>query len=820
MFLLRFTIAICLTTYTLILPGIVLADQTDWMFPSLIENGTNDYNNLEYGLIRDGNITTCLLKKCALLTKGYASFDIPINSTITKLYIRYHLYGSNATIIMGDFGVNVRCSQSPSLLMSFNPGGNFGNVEDHIIEVNNANKCGNWFTPDKMNKGNNWQPNDSISIGLTSVNSNGFFGVDDISVKAEYVLLSETPTPSPSPTPAISPTPSPFLELPWDYESSGKGFVQQAFNPESWFDHKYPLQNYDYIKKALMFDGIERGVNYRGHSGYDYASRNGVEYQTPVLAAAPGMASFKSESQSGGLGNLIKIDHGNSYQTWYGHLDGDNHIFATLSADLRTKTRLFVEKKQHIGDTGYSGNVYPKNQYGSHIHFSVFKDSNMNNNFDDDYPFGLVDPLGWKPDSIFAVKSDPWTEWPGADAERHGSESYNLFTKRLAPTEKTVKHDEEEIIVSDKVTLTIPKNSFLVNANVKIDNGVFESVDDTLASIVPSLILTARSLVGDIIEIFFEPIQISYDYSEADLTNINQNSVRLYTFDEQSNIWEPLNIISHDLDNRIITSETTHFSRFALMGELKDKTAPKTEVIINGKRQESQWYRSSISVELQGKDNEDGTGVDSTLYSVDGTEWSYYFSPLEFEKEGEYEIFYQSRDRADNVEEQKSFKFYIDKTPPEAEISYQLDAFDIKVTGNDDSGSASAKADTAQPLRPKYIITDQAGNTTVLSASKVKIGKQVALGINSLKYNDDFIQIDPNVFFTLAITDRNNKIKQLDQYYSSKNEIKVFTLYTSTSNTTKIYSKKTGDSTFTREDKPGITLLKLLTNKGALKYSY
>lgn len=608
--------------------------------------------------------------------------------------------------------------------------------------------------------------------------------------------------------------PLPFLDLPWDYKVSGKGFIQQAFNPESWFDHEYPLQDVGCcVQNALMYDGIERKVAYRSHSGYDYARRNGIDYQTSVLAAAEGTATFIPETISEGYGNLIKIDHGNGYQTWYGHLDPLNNIFATGAAELH------VNKGDKIGEVGFTGNIFPKNKYGAHIHFSVFKDINSKNKFNDDYPYGLVDPLGWKPSLKYAAKIDPWTLYTNNVSS--GAASFNLFIERTPPVRQFIKKEDGGIIVEDKTTISIPQETFPVDVVVELDKGPFESdMTSDLISLVPSVILTAKSLLGDLIEIFSLPVQISYNYSEADLTNIDQESIKLFRFNSDTGKWEPLTMVSHDQASKIITAETKHFSRFALMGKTKDTLAPTTEIVIQGEMGKDSWYHSAISAELKAKDNEGGLGVKDTIYTLNGTNWFDYTEPLTIEDEGKYTITYQSRDNANNIEDQKSLTFHIDRKAPEAQIVYDLSKYDIVVTGKDTAGETSIIVDKSSQLHPKYTISDQAGNTLMLNTDKIKVGKQITFNIKTLRYNTGpVIQLDKNMYFTSVLTDKKNTVKQLDQFYSLKGDKKIFTNYSDDAKATKIYTKNSGGK-FIRENKQGIALLQLYTQNGALKYRY
>jgi murein DD-endopeptidase MepM/ murein hydrolase activator NlpD len=93
------------------------------------------------------------------------------------------------------------------------------------------------------------------------------------------------------------------------------------------------------------------------HEGLDIANSR----WTPIFATADGMVTTASESSS--FGNLVVLDHGNGYQTKYGHL-----------------TKIMVEKGQlvkryslvgYMGDTGRAT--------GTHLHYEVHRDGAAQN---------------------------------------------------------------------------------------------------------------------------------------------------------------------------------------------------------------------------------------------------------------------------------------------------------------------------------------------------------------------------------------------------------------------------------------------------------
>jgi murein DD-endopeptidase MepM/ murein hydrolase activator NlpD len=87
-----------------------------------------------------------------------------------------------------------------------------------------------------------------------------------------------------------------------------------------------------------------------GHLGIDIAAGEGA----PIYAADSGVVVFSGWS-TGGYGNTIVIDHGNGYQTLYGHL-----------SSTAARCGQSVSQGATIGYSGSTGN-----STGAHLHFEV-----------------------------------------------------------------------------------------------------------------------------------------------------------------------------------------------------------------------------------------------------------------------------------------------------------------------------------------------------------------------------------------------------------------------------------------------------------------
>jgi len=100
-----------------------------------------------------------------------------------------------------------------------------------------------------------------------------------------------------------------------------------------------------------------------GHAGIDIAGPLG----TPIYAADAGVVIFAG--WNGGYGNSVIIDHGNGYQTIYGHFMA---YYPQAGQNVR--------RGQAIGKMGSTGN-----SSGSHLHFEMH------------YQGGLVNPMKYLP---------------------------------------------------------------------------------------------------------------------------------------------------------------------------------------------------------------------------------------------------------------------------------------------------------------------------------------------------------------------------------------------------------------------------------------
>jgi murein DD-endopeptidase MepM/ murein hydrolase activator NlpD len=96
--------------------------------------------------------------------------------------------------------------------------------------------------------------------------------------------------------------------------------------------------------------GLSGNDYWSGHLGLDFGAGDG----TPIYAADSGVVVFSGWA-TGGYGNMVMIDHGNGYQTLYGHMSG-----------VAVSCGRSVSQGTTIGYAGSTGN-----STGTHLHFEV-----------------------------------------------------------------------------------------------------------------------------------------------------------------------------------------------------------------------------------------------------------------------------------------------------------------------------------------------------------------------------------------------------------------------------------------------------------------
>ena len=95
--------------------------------------------------------------------------------------------------------------------------------------------------------------------------------------------------------------------------------------------------------------GVSSKIRVSTHTGLDIAATTG----TPIKVVADGTVAFAA--YSGSYGYLVKVDHGNGVETWYGHT---SKILVKEGQEVKAGDTIAL-----VGSTG--------NSTGPHLHFEV-----------------------------------------------------------------------------------------------------------------------------------------------------------------------------------------------------------------------------------------------------------------------------------------------------------------------------------------------------------------------------------------------------------------------------------------------------------------
>ena len=290
-----------------------------------------------------------------------------------------------------------------------------------------------------------------------------------------------------------------------------------------------------------------------------------------------------------------------------------------------------------------------------------------------------------------------------------------------------------------------------------------------------------------------------------------------------------------------------------------DENAPTTTATPTPAPNLSGWNNTNVSVALACADS--FSLCASTEYNLDGGGWVAYSTPIGITAEGTHTLLFRSTDNAGLQESAKTLTVKIDKTAPEAFSRFDPATKDVLILGVDGgSGVPSTPCspvvtpaswggddddddDHARAELRTCTIVDAAGNTLVI-ALKVKQGggddddddddgKSIKATIVSLQYNGGPVISPPanSVKFEWS-TNKDGTLKSLNQRLSvgkGKNRQWVSAKFDAKKNQTVIKTGTGGEDEDDDDDddshgvkitRPGLVLLRLVTDEGALIIEY
>lgn len=357
-------------------------------------------------------------------------------------------------------------------------------------------------------------------------------------------------------------SPAPFLDLPIDYSTTTFAKAVQGNiganggRVNAWFDHTSP--NYSVNNNLTRWNGVYSGsasVNkyrceiqklscYDGHNGVDFQKRIIDE---PILAAAPGIVISTTSSNSG-YGNRVWVDHGNGYATLYAHLKS---ISVAITETVATGQQIGI-----MGNTGVSiGNT------GIHLHFGVYFDENGDGEWTESE---VVDPFGWNPLDD-PTQSDPWS------VPSHYLWKYPLNVQAAIDNSggsiSSVSGDTTASVpssaLSSLVTLDLWEAPPVAGASAQLRSAGFSSWLRVLEWLTDNNNMMAMSTANE----FDQPVTLTIDYSEADLTHLDENQLAIHWWNTVNNEWQILSTTVNTVQKTVI-AQTTQTGNFDLQAPL------------------------------------------------------------------------------------------------------------------------------------------------------------------------------------------------------------------------------------------------------------
>ncbi|HXK52634.1 MAG TPA: M23 family metallopeptidase [bacterium] len=373
---------------------------------------------------------------------------------------------------------------------------------------------------------------------------------------------------------------------------------------------------------------------YSGHNGIDFK----LAFGTPIKAPAEGNATYYFCNS---CGHTIKIDHLNGYQTIFMHLQGEG-LFTSSSSPIH------VNEGEVIGYVGLSGKTT-----GPHLHLAVLKDKNNNNSFADDIPDGFIDPFSWWADYI----QDPWPNfsWQDVLGAHKGTVSPYLWKEDFSPSTKFTNNAEVQVSYYNR-SLELPQNA--TKSGVTIRLSPLGPVGRTPENLYPvpktGTVIDIIDTLGKKIYEITAPATITIQLNGVDLANYNADTMAIYHFNAEEQIWEILDSV-FDPINKIITAHTSSFSAFSVLAEKYDIQAPRSIAMLSTNPLNG-WFVGPTNFTVTTNEV-----ADKIYYKIGGeVEWKEYTgSSVSLEVPGSYAIQTMAVDFEGNYE-----------TPQEVYIRY------------------------------------------------------------------------------------------------------------------------------------------------------
>lgn len=146
-----------------------------------------------------------------------------------------------------------------------------------------------------------------------------------------------------------------------------------------------------------------------------------------------------------------------------------------------------------------------------------------------------------------------------------------------------------------------------------------------------------------------------------------------------------------------------------------DTIAPTTTAMLSPLPNLSDWNNADVDIILTAVDNEGGSGVAKTEYSIDNINWTAYTGPIAITSEGTNIVYYKSSDNLNNIESPKSLEIKIDKTQPtiSSQVSPQPNSLGWHTTDVTVSFTATDNLSGIASVAPQVTVSSEGKNQQI-----------------------------------------------------------------------------------------------------------
>jgi hypothetical protein len=274
-----------------------------------------------------------------------------------------------------------------------------------------------------------------------------------------------------------------------------------------------------------------------------------------------------------------------------------------------------------------------------------------------------------------------------------------------------------------------------------------------------------------------------------------------------------------------------------------DVTAPVTTVSVSPAPNAAGFNRTDVTVTLNATDNAGGSGVKSITFSATGaqtiaqTTVAGSTATVTITAEGVTTLSFFATDKAGNTEAAKSLVVKIDKTAPEARVQFDPARRDIVVIATDNlsgvpagpilpvsvtpSSRDSDDGDQARAELRTLLIQDAAGNTLRLVLTVRRDEHELGAQVVSLQINGGAVITPAQNSLRVEFELKAGQLKELEQEArvgDGKDGQRAEAQFDARDNQTRIEVKGWGLEQ--KVIRPGLVLLALATNRGALQITF